>query len=31
MSYDVMPWFYQDFKSGNLFVLNTGPVARDHV
>ena len=26
-----MSWFYQDFKSENLCVLNTGPVTRDHV
>ena len=38
MYYEI-PWFYQDFKSGNLFLKsvlssrreNTGPVTRDHV
>ena len=39
MFYYEIPWFYQDFKSENLFfksVLsscseNTGPASRDHV
>ena len=38
MSYYEIPWFYQDFKSENLFFKsvpssryeNTGPITRDH-
>ena len=31
MFHYVTPWFYQDFKSENLCVLNIGPVTRDNV
>ena len=31
MFYYVMLWFYQNFESENLKVVNTGLVTRDHV
>ena len=31
MFYYVMLWFYQNFKSENLKVVNTGLITRDHV